>query len=390
MTGFGQRRVTVQDWSVLSGLGVGRDDFTRGFLAAPDAAAEGRLLDGFDATTLIGKKGTRTLDRMTSLVIATAGMVLAGRPATPGSPDAPERPASIGLVLGTSTGSVASITDFTRDTFVRERPYLVNPANFPNTVMNSSAGRTAIWYKLRGPNSTIAAGHLTGLVALRYATRMIRLGYADTLLVGAVEEVSTAVSVAVAAVRKAGDAAAGSGSTTLGEGCVFFLLDGQQAANGAGIGSGSGAGSGAGNGTANGAVDSPADAAEIVDFEFGVTEFGAGAGPPAAGLARTIRSLLARTGVAPQDVWLTSLAQSGDGDLDEAELAAVDEVLGGAGRRVVAAERTGNSFSALGAFQLAAALAVAGQDRPAGAPTRPCLLTSLGTDGSVGCALVRL
>jgi hypothetical protein len=35
-------------------------------------------------------------------------------------------------------------------------------------------------------------------------------------------------------------------------------------------------------------------------------------------------------------------------------------------------------------------MAVAAVDRPAGEPVRPCLITSLGIDGSVGCALVRV
>lgn len=347
----------VIDWSAVSGLGIGRDDFVRGFLTG-ESGTVGCLLAGFDPTTLIGIKGTRTLDRMTSLVIATAGMVLDAQPG-----GAAGR-APLGLVLGTSTGSVASIVDFTRDTFVRERPYLVNPALFPNTVMNGAAGRTAIWYGLRGPNSTIAAGHLTGLVVLRYATRMLRLGYADRLLVGAVEEVSEEVSVAAATVGRADVTAAGGGLTPLGEGCVVFLIDGRAGGDGA--------------------------AAEIVDFEFGVAEVGTGA--QSAGLARTIRSLLTRTGIRPDDLWLVSLAQSGDGTLDEAELTAVDEALGGpgVGRRVVASERTGNAFSALGAFQLAAALALAADADQDDSRTRPCLLTSLGVDGSVGCALVRL
>jgi 3-oxoacyl-[acyl-carrier-protein] synthase II len=353
---LGQRRVTVTDWSVLSGLGVGRDGFSSGFLAT-GGGSDGQLVENFDAAEMLGKKGTRTLDRMTAQVIATAGMVLAGQD------DSPAERARIGLVLGSSTGSVQSITEFTRDTFVRERPYLVNPANFPSTVMNNAAGRTAIWYGLRGPNSTIAAGHLTGLVALRYASRLIRRGYVDTLLVGAVEEVSEAVSVGVGAMRRAGTAGPGSGTAPLGEGCVFFLVGGRDR---------------------DGAA---APVAELAGFEFGVTEAGAGPEATAAGLARTVRALLARAGLGPEDLWLVSLAQSGDGTLDLAELAAVDQAVGPGPRRVVAAERTGNSFSALGAFQLAAALAVAGQDRPAGAPTRPCLLTSLGIDGSVGCAL---
>lgn len=352
----------VQHWSVVSGLGVGREEFARGFRAAEEAGTDRPLLDGFDPRTVIGTKGTRTLDRMTCLVIATAGLVLDACPAVR------EGPGSIGVVLGSSTGSIASIAGFTRDTFVRERPYLVNPAEFPNTVMNSAAGRTAIWYGLRGLNSTIAAGHLTGLVALRYASRMIRLGYADTLLVGAVEEASLAVTDAVAALRGAGAPGPGSGRTPLGEGCVLFLVGGRDAD-----------------------PDGPGPVAELVDFEFGTAELGADRPALTAALSRTVRSLLGRTGLRPGDVELVSLAQSGDGQLDEAEVAAVEEVLGGAStaRRIVASKRTGNSFSALGAFQLAAALAVAGP-RPVGGPARPCLLTSLGTDGSVGCALVRL
>src|SRR3954470_11147859 len=253
---FGHRRVSVTDWAALSGLGVGRDDFARGFLAAGGSDPGGQLVEDFDPTEMLGRKGTRTLDRMTAQVIATAGMVLAGQP------DAPEVRARIGLVLGTSTGSVQSITEFTRDTFVRERPYLVNPANFPSTVMNNAAGRTAIWYGVRGPNSTIAAGHLTGLVALRYASRLIRLGYVDTLLVGAVEEVSEAVSVGAATMRRTGTPGPGSGPTPLGEGCAFFLVDGRD------------------EDATGGAV------AELVGFEFGVTEAGADPATTAAGLAR--------------------------------------------------------------------------------------------------------
>ena len=346
----------IHDWSVVSGLGVGREEFSRRYLAGTAAP----VLDDFDATTIIGRKGTRTLDRMTSQVIATAGLLLDGGLVSE------EARGSVGLVLGSSTGSIASITDFTRDTFTQDRPYLVNPANFPNTVMNSAAGRTAIWYGLRGLNSTIAAGHLTGLVALRYASRMIRLGYADTLRVGAVEEVSGAVTAGVDAVRGHCASAPGGGVNPLGEGCVLFLLGGR---------------GGAGGGTA---------AAGLVDVEMGTAEYGADTAMLSAALARTIRALLARTGLRPADIELVSLARSGDGALDGAEATAVADVLGTAGRRIVAADLTGNSFSALGAFQLAAALAVAGGDRGPGDPTRPCLITSMGTDGSVGCALVRV
>jgi 3-oxoacyl-[acyl-carrier-protein] synthase II len=361
----------VVGWSTLSALGTGRREFIDGLLAgrtgclAEPADAGGGPAIGYpvapDPAGLLGNKGTRTLDRMTLLVIATARMVLEEQ-----SGALYGDRAAAGLVLGTSTGSVASITEFTRDTFVRDRPYLVDPAAFPNTVINGAAGRSAVWHGLQGLNSTVSAGHVTGLTALRYASRMIRRGYADTLLVGAVEEYSTPVARAVSQLPDADTA------TPLGEGCVMFLLTGGDPGGSA--------------------------VAELLDFEFGVTDPERGPGPQGERLAASIRDLLRRHGVQPADLWLVSLAQGGGERLDAAERTAVDTALSGASgtRRVVAAEQVGNTFSALGGFQLAAVLALSGTGAAAPSGTgaaaprsRISLITSLGTDGAVACALVR-
>ncbi|MEE3922501.1 hypothetical protein V2I01_41795 [Micromonospora sp. BRA006-A] len=66
----------------------------------------------------------------------------------------------IGIVTGTTAGSVKSSVDYAAETFTQQPPYLVNPALFPNTVMNCAAGQSAIWYKLHGPNATVAGGPL--------------------------------------------------------------------------------------------------------------------------------------------------------------------------------------------------------------------------------------
>ncbi|MEK8171048.1 beta-ketoacyl synthase N-terminal-like domain-containing protein [Streptomyces sp. M19] len=79
-----------------------------------------------------------------------------------------------------------------RDSLVGDRPFYVDPARFPNTVLNSAAGRSAIWHRLKGPNATVAGGHATGLLALRYAMRLQRAGRATTVVCGAVEEFSSA------------------------------------------------------------------------------------------------------------------------------------------------------------------------------------------------------
>jgi 3-oxoacyl-[acyl-carrier-protein] synthase II len=358
--------------SVLSPLGLSREEFVDGLLdgrvghpspatGASDPPCVGYALDGFEPTRMLGSKGTRTLDRMTLMVIATTGMVLDEHKHTFG-----DKRDAVGLVLGTSTGSISSITDFTRDTFVQDKPYFVNPAAFPSTVINSAAGHTAIWYKLRGLNSTVSGGELTGLAALRYATRMIRRGYADTLLVGCVEELSAPVSWAAHRLRQVGDPAGE--PRPLGEGCVVFLVDGAQ----------------------NAAEQGRETLAEIVDFEFGIVSIAEGVAVQAALLATGIRRLLRRHAASPDDLWLISLAQGGDTERDAAERQVVDEICGGTEppRRIVAARQVGSTYSALAGFQLAAVLATAEREGFADL-RRLSLITALGADGAVGCALVR-
>jgi 3-oxoacyl-[acyl-carrier-protein] synthase II len=217
-------------------------------------------------------------------------------------------------------------------------------------------------------NSTVSAGHLTGLSALRYAARMIRRGYADTLLVGAVEELSEPVARAAARLRGTAAERGPDAFTPMGEGCVLFLVDSAHAA----------------------ARSGRQPLAELVDFEFRVAGVDEGPAAQSGRLAAAIETLLARTGTEPDELWLVSMACSGDGELDAVERQAVDRAVGTAQRprRVVASRQVGNGFSALGAFQLAAVLAEAEQ---AGGPAlhRPCLITSLGVDGAVACALVR-
>jgi 3-oxoacyl-[acyl-carrier-protein] synthase II len=368
----------ISAWSALSAFGVGRKLFVEGFLdgqAGPHTETAGELgeagadflLKDFDPVRILGKKGTRTLDRMALMVIATSGMLLDEYAASIG-----DTRGSFGLVLGTSLGSMASIVDFTSDTFIQDRPYLVNPAAFPNTVMNGSAGHTAIWHGLRGLNSTISAGQLTGLAALRYATRMIRRGYVETLLVGCVEELSRPVACAAGRFFPANpphEAESGPGRRVrLGEGCVIFLVDSARAAEAGGRQA----------------------LAELVDFEFAV---GPPRGDPAGQsrcLADAIRILLRRNQAEPADVRQVSLSCCGQSELEVAERSAIGEIFAAAGqpRLLMAARQVGNTFSALGAFELAAVLSVAESEGDTGRG-QLSLITSLGLDGAAGCALIR-
>jgi 3-oxoacyl-[acyl-carrier-protein] synthase II len=93
----------------------------------------------------------------------------------------------VGLILGTMFGSVHTISKFDRQALT-QGPSCASPLDFANTVINAAAGQTAIWHKLRGINSTIACGATSGLVALGYATDLIRYGHQTAVLAGGADE----------------------------------------------------------------------------------------------------------------------------------------------------------------------------------------------------------
>ena len=167
----------ITGWATISPHGRGRKAFL-------DAAPRSRGVPDFDVSEVLGAKGTRSINRVTALAIATVGDLLANTGCPTGE--------GTGLVLGTTTGSVESMMSFTRSSLTAERPYQVGPTLFPNTVMNCAAGKCAIWHDLRGPNTTIAGGRTTGLQALAYTGRLLRAGRAERVLVGAAEELSPA------------------------------------------------------------------------------------------------------------------------------------------------------------------------------------------------------
>ncbi|NUT37513.1 MAG: beta-ketoacyl synthase, partial [Hamadaea sp.] len=145
---------------------------------------EAPVIDGFDVRAHLGRKGTSFYDRSTALAVVACQQALQD-----GAVEvADDNRARVGVVLGTTVGSFQSTSDYSRDTLVQEKPYLVNPVLFPNTVMNCAAGQAAIRFGLRGVNATIAGGRLAFHHALRHAAMSLRRQAADIVLVGAVEE----------------------------------------------------------------------------------------------------------------------------------------------------------------------------------------------------------
>jgi len=137
----------------------------------------------FKPDTYLPEKCFRALDRTGQLVVSAAKLALESS----GWLNDRLNEHNVGLVLGTTFGSVHTISKFDRRALT-QGPSCASPMDFANTVINAAAGQTAIWHKLRGINSTIACGSTSGLMALGYATDLIRYGYQTAILAGGADE----------------------------------------------------------------------------------------------------------------------------------------------------------------------------------------------------------
>ncbi|NEC29181.1 3-oxoacyl-ACP synthase, partial [Streptomyces sp. SID8111] len=227
----------ITAWSAVSPYGTGRDPLAAGlraragapasagpeeWTADPDATA--RVVPGFEVREALGKAGTRGMDRLTGLTAVTVRELLsgtapagadgtAGRDGSPG----PDGDLGTGLVLGIASGSVQGFMEFTKASLEGASPIDVPPSKTPNMAMNRAASASAIRHRLKGPNTTVAAGRLSGLVALDQARRLLADGRAQRVLTGSAEEYSAARAHLTHAAHGTG--------VVLGEGCVMVLLE---------------------------------------------------------------------------------------------------------------------------------------------------------------------
>ncbi|GHF41990.1 3-oxoacyl-ACP synthase [Streptomyces mashuensis] len=302
-------------------------------------------VSGFRPEEVLGRKGLSRLTRTEQLAAAACTLALEG-PAGPAASDT-------GIVLGTSVGSARALAEFTRDTFVQERPYYVNPSQFPGTLMNAAAGRTAIRHGLTGVNATVSGGPLAALHAVRYARGALLNGHADRLLTGAVEELSAHTAWAW---RRSGALAPG---VPLGEGAAVFAL---QRAGSYGTGQ--------------------RPVARLLACETGFANPSEGLAHVGRRLAACVRTALRRSGVAPEEVTVVAPGAAGRRGWSAVEDRALREVFGTSPRTLRVQPVLGETHSAGAGLQLAAVLATW---RTPATERDVALITSIGPDGSVGC-----
>ena len=191
-------RIVITGLGVLASNGTGKDAFWRSIRNGVSGIKPitlfdtGRLatkmageISDFDPEKMMGHKGLRNMDRSTKLTLSASKMALddAGI-ATPLTDDETDL---FGVALGSTLGSVWYISEFDKEA-LRDGPRSVNPALFPNTVINSPASHVSINFNIQGFNATVSTGFCSGLDAISYAVNMMDLYDYKVVLAGGVEE----------------------------------------------------------------------------------------------------------------------------------------------------------------------------------------------------------
>jgi 3-oxoacyl-[acyl-carrier-protein] synthase II len=246
-------RIAITGVGLLSNLGIGASTVFESMVAG--ATGQSGEIPGFDATTFLGDRGLRHFDR-TALVLASAARLAAEQSDLEKAGYAQDE---IGVVVGSTHGSIQAITEFDQEA-VREGPNYVNPQDFANTVISQPASRVSVIFNATGLNTTIATGGASAIDALAYGMTMLRLGRVSTLLCGSALGTSSEIEGSYAKAGKMiissngfGPFAAGRKGPKLGEGGAVMVLEDEDRARSRGaraLAVVSGVGSFFGNGAA--------------------------------------------------------------------------------------------------------------------------------------------
>lgn len=347
---------------VVSPLGVGWSQW-RERLQAPAVASErafSRVPDvlnpekvpraraaqvwDFDAAEHLGPKGLRNFDRLTKFLIVAAKHALEEAGVKESGKFVRYDPTKVGVCSSTAYGSLDAITELNLVAEL-EDPRYINPARFPNTVINAAAGYVSIWEGLQAPNVTVVDGNCGSLDTVLTCETHLAHRRGEAFLVGGGEVLSEPLYLAF---RKLGVVAEGAepaepGSPAsmgmhIGEGAAYLCVEPLEAAvaQGASI-----RGEIIGYGTA---FDVPPSEAML-----------AHASPDS--VARAVASALRDAGMEPSDVQAVCSAASGIEYMDKAEREGLEALFGK--DICIAAPKTvfGETFGAAGALGMATALA---------------------------------
>jgi 3-oxoacyl-[acyl-carrier-protein] synthase II len=223
------KRVVITGLGVISPIGIGKEAFFDGlfngisgikpitlFDTAPYKIKTAGEVTDFVAENFLGAKGLRTLDRSTKLVSSATKLALDDAKIVIDENNSRD----IAVSVGSTFGSIKSISDFDREALTDGARY-VNPAHFPNTVINSPASQVSIRFNIKGFNATLSTGFSASLDAINYAADFLRVGRIKVALAGGVEELCEQLFIGFYKIGCMSE----TGGLILGEGSVILALE---------------------------------------------------------------------------------------------------------------------------------------------------------------------
>lgn len=206
-----EKRVVVTGLGVVSGCGIGQEDF---FQACVDGKSSLDVVKRFDAsafTCQIGSevpddmfdpadyftnsKNIRSNDRFTHFAVAAARMAMKDGDL----PDVPEsliNPDRIGVMVGTAFGGIETIENEHQKLLKKPNRPRVSPFTIPALLGNTASGVIGIEIGCKGPNYGVTSACASGSHAIGEAMGMIIDGHADQMLAGGTEATITPLTYA--------------------------------------------------------------------------------------------------------------------------------------------------------------------------------------------------
>ncbi len=169
-------------------------------------------------------KNYRKMDRISMVAVVTSGDALRDS----GLKISSKNNLRVGLISGTSTGPLESITNFYTDV-INKGTEFANASLFPNTVINAHAGYINMEFNIKGYTTVVSQGNISDLTVMDLAVKAINSGQCDAVLVGATAEYSSEYHRALIDLGSISDEYRIYDDRTngyiLGEGSVFFVLE---------------------------------------------------------------------------------------------------------------------------------------------------------------------
>ncbi len=190
-----KRRVVITGMGVVAPNGIGLDSFWDSLVHGHSGVRKITHFDAtsypcqiaaevpnFDPTDYMDPKTAKRLGRFAQFALAASEMAVEDS----GIEFDKEEPYRMGVFIGTAIGGGDTI-ETQHAIYFNKGLKRISPYTAVSISTHSASGIISCQYKLKGPNTTIAAGCNSGLDAAYLAYNAVRLGDADVMITGAGE-----------------------------------------------------------------------------------------------------------------------------------------------------------------------------------------------------------